>query len=124
MTTAYTVEYLDTAAGRNVIVVKWAGIPLGSSGTPWCSAEYNDKTVHILGVFNGTTVTIEGSNQLVPTGYVGLVDPQGNSISQAATGIEAILENPLWIRPIKTVGGALTAIIVIIVARRVQYSLG
>lgn len=124
MTTAYTVEYLDIAAGRNVIVVKWAGIPLGSSGVPWCSAEYSDKTVHILGVFNGTTVTIEGSNQPVPTDYVSLVDPQGNTISKAATGIEAILESPLWIKPVTTVGGALTAIIVIIVARRIRNSLG
>jgi hypothetical protein len=116
--TAYKVEHLGISAGNNIIVVSWLAMPKDNLGVPWCSAEYPDKTVHIRGTFDAGTVTIEGTNELIPVNYIGLADPQGTAISQGIAGIEAILENPLWIRPRVTGGGAACAIDVIMVARR------
>jgi hypothetical protein len=81
-----------------------------------------DKTVFITGTFNSGVVTIEGSNAETATGpYVDLVDPQGNAIS-ASSGtspvIEAILENPRWIRPrVSGVGASALDVDVILISR-------
>ncbi len=60
-------------------------------------AEWADKSVQVVGTFNGGTVVIEGSND--GTNWVTLTDPQGNAISKTSAFIEQILEVTRYVRP-------------------------
>jgi len=64
-----------------------------------------DKTAQAKGTFGGAALTIEGSLDADIAGtYAGLTDPQGTAISFAAAGIEALLENVYWVKPVLTGG--------------------
>lgn len=105
----------------NINLVVWSGLDGDDTGEWVRMAKYSDKTIHIYAAssFGGATVTLEGSNELVPTGAnaITLTDAQGNAISKTAAAIEQVLENPLWIRP-KTSGGTGADIIVAVCGRR------
>lgn len=80
------------------VVVEWV-LSGGDTGKPFDGIEFPDKTVQMSGTF-GAAVTIEGSNDVVNANvWNTLTDPQGNLISMTAAGIEAVMENPYWIRP-------------------------
>lgn len=103
---------------KGVARISWvfaSGTTLGQ-GNALSAPHLPDKTVQVFGPTGGTTsVTIQGSNDLTPTGnYVTLVDPQGTNLSFTNTAIEAILESPRFIRPDLTVatGPAVTVTIV------------
>lgn len=113
----------------NVEQVTWSGLDGDDTGTPVNMSKCADKTVHIFSptaAYGSATVTIEGSNDvradpLHPSHasaiWTGLTDAQGNAISKTANAIEALLENPLWIRP-KTAGGTASDITVSLVGKR------
>lgn len=103
-----------------VVVVKWNEITSSTAGVAWLGAEYADKTVHITGSFYGGSLTLQGSNEITPSDWQSLTDPQGNAIAKSSAGIEAVLENPLWIRPSVGTGdsGGTTKITCTIVAKR------
>lgn len=106
------------------------------AGQPIAFSNYSDKTVQVFGTFgSGGSVTLQGSNDprvLVdyaagtPKGsetakWFTLKDPQANAITKTSDGAdsgEAILENPLFIRPNCTAGDGTTAITVILVGRK------
>lgn len=79
-------------------------------------ADYADRSVHILGTFDGATVVVEGSNN--GASYLTLTDPQGNGISKTSAAIEQITEQALFTRPSASGGGAAMAITVVVVCRR------
>lgn len=114
---------------------KWEAMDADDSGQAAFFPNYADMTVHIKGVFNGGTVTLYGSNDIVAVRadiaagtlfgsataeWVTLVDPQGNGIAKTSAAIETILENPAYILPVVTGGGGTTAIEVSIVAHQVR----
>lgn len=104
-----------TYGKRGVKIVTWAGLDGDDTGAPFDLSDYPDKTVHIKGTFDTTTVTMQGSNDAAT--YTALVDPQGNSIAKTAEAIETILENPQFIRP-SVSGGAGSAITVIVTGKK------
>lgn len=90
------------------VMIEWV-LGSGDTGQPFDGVEFPDKCVQMSGTF-GAAVTIEGSNDVISAAvWNGLVDPQGTAISMSATGIEAILENPYWVRPN---AGAVTSVTV------------
>jgi len=99
----------------SVKVLTWSGLSTADTGIPVSIPKFADKTVTITGTFAAATIALQGSNDA--TNWFSLTDPQGNAISKTAAAIEAVTENPLWIRPAVTGGSGETDLHVIIVAR-------
>lgn len=87
-----------------------------TTGTPLAMMPWADRCVQVVGTFDSATVVIQGSND--GTNWATLADPQGNALSFTATGLEAILELPRYIRPSTSGGGGSQDIDVYLVARR------
>lgn len=93
------------------LTIEWAGLLAGDTGDFRLLGHYNDKCLHVWGVWGGAIVTIEGSNEdLTPSNQVGLNDPTQTAISFSANGLKQVLENPLFIRPKVTGGDGTTAL--------------
>jgi len=106
---------MAVVAGRRInqtnkyVIIEWLAIPDGDTGAPALSGELQDKTVQVSGTFGvGGSVTLEGS--MNGTTWFPLTDSQDNAITLTAAGAEAIVENPLHIRPNVTAGDGATAI--------------
>ena len=98
-------------------IISWT--PLTSTntdGSPLSRVKWADKTVTITGTFGTGTVVIQGSND--GTNWFTLKDPANAALSTTSTMLRAILENPLYIRPLVTGGDGTTSITVRLVARR------
>ena len=107
---------------RGVVEMTWTATGVTGVGFAMHAPNYPDKTVHVLGPTGGTSqVVIEGTNATTPTtaaaNWTTLADPQGNALSTTTQIIEAILENPRYIRPRFPVATGPT-VTVRIVARR------
>lgn len=86
----------------------WSGMAQTDIGVGVEAWRYTDRTFQTYltgsGQFGTSSLFIEGSNNST-TGsdgaWIYLADPQGNNINlNASSGmIEAVLENPRWIRP-------------------------
>lgn len=103
----------------SALINEWTGIS-GSDDADWALlGHYNDKCVHVFGVFSGGTITLQGSNEDGPSPSNGapLTDPTQTLISITTTGIRQVLENPLYIRPVLTGGDVNTSLTVRLVCR-------
>lgn len=103
--------------GGQTLRANWVLTQADSAGVAWPAPGAPDKTVQVSGTFDSGTVVIQGSNEDTPTNWATLHSPDGTDLSFTAAGIEAILENPLWIRPAVTGEGATASITVSILAR-------
>lgn len=105
-TIAYKVYPAKTSNGVpsavGALVVVWEGLTNGDDGAPFFCPDYPDKSVQIIGTFDGETVTMQGSNDPDDSGqtWATLTDPQGNGIAKSAAALEQVLENSHQIRPI------------------------
>lgn len=88
------------------------------TGLPIKFAEWADRSVQMSGTWNAATVLWEGSNDGGTT-YLPLTDPQGNSISKTADGIEAVTEVCELARP-RVTAGTPTAVTISVILRRQQ----
>lgn len=89
-------------------VVSWT-LSTGDTGSPVQMIGNSDRSVQVEGIFGGTTVVIEGSNDGV--NYRTLTDPQGNALEITSGRIETIIELVRFIRPRMQGGsGAIVAI--------------
>ncbi|KKK57679.1 hypothetical protein LCGC14_3052050 [marine sediment metagenome] len=101
----------------------WETLLNGDTGGPLDpdggGSTFADKTVHVKGTFGvGGNVIIEGSNDGVT--WVTLTDPQGTALNTITTEtLEAILENPLYIRPRVSAGDGTTDLDVILAGRAI-----
>src|SRR5512138_645561 len=115
-------QTVETPMLDGVVVMKWV-LANGDDGAPWMSADFSDKTVQVTGTFGASgKVIIEGSNKPLASedaDFATLNDPQGNVLEITAAKVEAILENPMYIRPHVTVGDGTTALTVRVVGRNV-----
>jgi hypothetical protein len=106
------------------VLVEWTGLVNGDTGEWIRVPQFADKTFHAYGTFGvGGNVQIEGSNEDAPnvagTNAGPLNDPGGSPINiTAANEIEAVLENPLWVRPKVTAGDGTTSLTVRMLGRR------
>lgn len=102
---------------ENAHTAGWALNASNTSGDPVMMPGSVIRSVQIAGTFDGSTITLQGSND--GTNYVTLTDPQGNAISKTAAAIEQIEDNTLYIKPSGASMGANTAITVtVLVIRR------
>ena len=83
--------------------------PLGAdqNSAPLQFGHMADRCLQVVGTFDGTTLTVEGTNDWVddpaPT-WTGLHDTNGDVISITSAAIVQILENPARMRLVTTGG--------------------
>lgn len=118
---------VSTSSGQNnnIITLTWTGLD-GDDVGEWIDvSDFADKTVHIYGTFDSATVVIQGSNDPVcltdaqNAAAVSMRTPQGTVISKTAADLITLLENPKFIRPVVSGGGASTALKVVIQGKRI-----
>ena len=114
-----TVQPTITEIGGNAQVFKvtWALTTADHTGAPISDrfAEFADRTIYFLGTWGGATAAAEGGDG---TTYVALTDPQGNSVSKTADGIEVITEIPQFTRPRLTTVGVGATVTATVIMRR------
>lgn len=109
--------YSTAETGGRTYVVSWTLTTADPTGTGISFAGAPDKTVTFVGgaSWGSATAAIEGSND--GTNWLPLTDPQGNAISKTSDSIEAVLENPLYIRARLTTPGTAASVLVQICVR-------
>jgi len=111
-----TINYQQADLVGGNLSYQW-NLANGEDGAPTNHSGTADRTVQVFGTFGvGGTVLIEGSldNQHWDT----LRDTQGVALSFTASGLRAVLENAVWIRPRVSGGDGTTAVTVIVNVRR------
>lgn len=115
MSTITPVNTFPFQTSQDVAITTWPGVAAGDTCGPIRLGVWSDRTVQVSGSFGGATVHIQGSNDDID--YFTLTDPQGNPLSFAAAGLEAIIELPAFLRP-TIVGGDGSASVKIIISGR------
>ena len=122
-----TIEPVFTVNVEEIGIVWEALVTTSLPGKAVDIAKYSDMHVTIYGTWDTSTVTMQGTDD--PRGnpdhadhanaaWLTLPDPQGNAIAPTADGMEQILDNPKWIRPLMSSAGASSDIDVAITAIR------
>lgn len=103
-------------AGIRSMRVIWANVTESDTCTAVQFPHARDKTVQVKGTFGGATITIEGSlDEAIGGTYAGLTDPQGNAIAFTAAGIESIMENTQWVKPVTASGSSSSVTVTMLV---------
>ncbi len=90
---------------NDVIVYEWVALTDSDTAAAVAVPQRADKTIQASGNFGtGGDIRVEGSLDPDQSVFSELVDPQGNPIAFLAAGIETILENVIFIRPVVAVG--------------------
>lgn len=104
-------------APSELIVVKWAAMANGDTGSAFTFGTHADRSVQVTGTMGaGGSVAIQGS--LDGTNWFTLKDPFGGALTFSAAGGAQVTELVLRIRPIVTAGDVTTSIDVVMVSRR------
>lgn len=98
----------------HVSVFRWVLTDADGNGAYITIPNSPDRSVQVFGTFNSGTVTIQGTNEPDPLNPQTLHAPDGGNLAFTAAGIEAILENPMKIRPVLsgTAGAASVAVLI------------
>ena len=105
---------IETA--QDVAVTLWSPMVLSDTATPVRLGLFSDRTVQVAGTFGGATLALAGSND--GTNYVTLYDAQGSPLSFTGAGLKAIVELPVFIKPILSGGDGTTSLAVTLAGRR------
>lgn len=96
----------------------WTVIPQDDEGVPISIPGASDRTVQVVGTFNGAAVTFEAS--LDNSNWFTCTDLQGNAISMTSAGAEFITENAVHYKPVVTGGDGDTSITVYMLSRNTR----
>lgn len=106
-----------TPVEGGIVLVTWANMANGDTGTPFFAPNHLFKEVQVKGTFGvGGNVQIQGTLDSGTT-YAALNDLQGNALDFAAAKIERVQESVAEIRPSVTAGDGATSLTVIIAMR-------
>lgn len=102
-------------------VTKWVLTDVDGVGKPVNKSKSPDKTIQVNGTFNSGTITFQGTNQdairdTSPIIWNTLHNPQGVALTFTAAGLEAVAENPLFVRAVLTGTVGAASVVVIMVA--------
>ena len=90
----------------NERMVQWTLLDGDDNGS-WMPVEGVVESVHALGTFDSGSVALNGSNEQTPTTAGAALTHNGtNAIAITAEGVKKVWEQPAFIRPIVTGGGA------------------
>lgn len=114
-TTATTKGRKPQPGDADVSLIQW-DLAAGETGDAVEYESFADRSVQVVGTFDGAQVVIEGS--LNGVDFTSLSDPQGNVLSFSSGKIEAVLEATKAIRPRVMGGGASTELSIYLFVRR------
>ena len=111
---------VDAAFQENAIKVTWetlvaANLDGAAILENWM--DYSDRSIQVLGTFNGATVTIQGSNDDGTT-WATLNDAFGTALTFTTAGVKQVTEVTSRLRPLVSSAGASTDLDVIAICRR------
>ena len=100
----YTEETVRLAETRtDVRIITWTGLVNGQAGVPIEWPFGADKSIQVDGTPGAAGhILLQGSNDRV--NFYTLTDPEGNNIDFTATGLKAITELALQVRPFVSAG--------------------
>lgn len=101
-------------AAVRYLVASWSPLAAGDTGAPVSLSDYADRSVQVTGTFNGSTVTIQGTNNGID--WNTLNDALGNPLTFTTAGLKSVLENVAQIRP-SVAGGTAIALSVNLLVR-------
>lgn len=104
-----------TTHGEGVLY-SWPNLATNDDGTPVGLIGSGDRTFVAFGTFGGGTVTLQGSFD--QTNWFTLRDPQGANIALTAAGIRAVMEAPIYVRPLVTGGTGVSISCQLLVRRK------
>jgi hypothetical protein len=110
------VENITQWGEREVHICSWNNLLQGDEGVPLQMPASNDRSVQVVGTFDGAAIEIQGSNDGV--NYSVLADPQGLALSFNSSKIEVVLELTRYIKPVVVGGGASTNLNVVMLVRK------
>lgn len=116
MATRSAITTFPFETSQDVAVTTWSGLRADDDGEPVRLAVYSDRSVQVVGVFGGATVTIGGSNDGVT--YHSLNATDGQPLEITAGLLKQIVELPVWIKPRVFGGDGSTDLRVILAGRR------
>lgn len=110
----------DVSSGFGV-AIGWTPLANGDDGQAWDTQDFRDVSIQVLGTFGaGGNLRWEGSNEVTPTNWHTLNDPQANALDVTSAKTEQVLENTRWMRPRVTAGDGTTALTVRLWAGRTR----
>ena len=115
-----TVSNIRTQAGGGTFRHTWTPLLQGDDGQTAKFPANADRTVQVLGVFGGATVTFEASlvaNTPASAEWFSVTDLQGNAITFTSAGGEFVTENSVHYRPVVTGGDGTTSLTVHMLSR-------
>lgn len=95
-----------TLSNQKIGTILWETMQQDDVGLPVLLGRYSDKTIQVIGTFNGAAVIPQGSPDGLTWGA--LNDAQGTTISITTNVPVLIAENPVFIRIADVNGGATT----------------
>ena len=103
---------------NNLEQVLWPSLTeTNNDGSAISNPQNSDRSVHAWGTFGGTSIALQGSNELSPVNWVPVNDPSGTAITFTTAGSAQIAENMLHYRVLLT-GGTSTTVNVVMLSRR------
>ena len=117
---ATIVALVDGTFTENSIKVTWTSLvsaSLNGDPLPENFMDYSDRSIQVLGTFNGATVTMQGSNDNGTT-WATVNDAFGVALTFTTAGIKQLTEVVAYMRPLVSASGASTDLTVVAVCRR------
>jgi len=97
----------DSASG--CWIVQWTGLLNGDTGKPYYAPDYPDKSIQVSGTDGtGGEVTVQVSNEEVPTNWATARDQNATNIVVQAGVLYAVVPNSHAVRPNVTNGDGST----------------
>jgi hypothetical protein len=120
MATITPVRNVPLSTNHMVVYETWGNLTGSDTAQPVELANFADRSVQVLGVFDGASVAVQGSlldDPTDPAGYVTLTDPQGNPLTFTSNKIESVMEVTRWLKPVVTNATASTSLTVIVLVK-------
>lgn len=114
------VPVVDATYEENAIKVTWETLTSANAAgaaLPSCYMDYSDRSVQVIGTFNGATVAVQGSNDEGTT-YATMNDAFGAAATFTAAAIKQITEVCGFLRPSTSGGGGSQDLDVVMICRR------
>lgn len=115
MTTINHTATVFTDGGVQWYIISWTPLSSGDEGDKVQRAGAADRSVQVVGGFNGATLSLLGSNDGV--NFEILHDPQGVPLAFSGSGIRAISEATRYAYPLMSGGDVGTSVSVTMLSK-------
>lgn len=98
-----TTRDVGPSGDGSIMLVTWPAVTAADTCAPVSFPAMADKSVQAAGTFDSGSVAVHGSND--GSNYAALRNPASNVIAITTAGINAVLENTVFVQPVISGGG-------------------